>query len=82
MANTEENEAHLSSDVLSISGMSLTRVSSHIDYNVVFENFPLKRLEIFGRRNLEILYKSDPVPALRVLMYLRSVTCKLQRQVF
>ena len=72
MANSEENEPQLSPGVLSISGMSLTCVSSHTDYHEVFDSFPLKKCEIFGRRNLEVLCKSDPVPALRVFTDLRS----------
>lgn len=58
--------------MLSISGMSLACVSFHTDYDVFFDNFPLKMCEVFGKRNLEVLYESDMVPTLRVLMDLRS----------
>jgi len=68
--------------MLTISGMSLACVSSHTEYDVVFDNFPLKRCEIFGRKNLEVFCKSEPVPALRVLMGLRSDMLELYRQVF
>lgn len=54
VANSEGNEPQLSPGVLSISGMSLTSVSSHTDYDVGFDNFPLKRCKVFGRRNLEV----------------------------